>query len=171
MSEFEVRHSQDSLRRLYGSAYGLRFRRAYWVAFGIAAVLMAAMMLQRSAPWYLVAPCVAALMTQLLLSQMRASAIRLALSYLDQFGAAGLRYRVDDEGLTETSSLGTTQMRWRAFAGTRELEGHLLLERAPREAMMFVALPLDQLPAGLRERLEGAVRAAQAAHAGTGTMG
>jgi hypothetical protein len=160
MIEFRVRHSRESLARLYRGVYGRRFRAVHAVLWAVLLLFLAAMVLSASAPWFLVAGFVTALLGVVFLVALRANAVTMALTYLDQIGPE-LAYRVDDAGIAEESPLGRHQSYWRAFCGTREAEGHLLVERAPREAMVFVALPLDQLPPGAREAIEAGVRAAR----------
>jgi hypothetical protein len=159
MVEFRIRHSRESLTRLYRGVYTKRFRGLNAILWVLAVVFMAAMILIGHAPWYLVTGLVLALVGVVFLAMLSTNAVALALKALDQLGPE-LAYRMDETSLFEESRVGKMECHWRMFCGTREAEGHLLLERAPREAMVFVALPLEQLPVGARETIEAAVRQA-----------
>lgn len=158
--EFEVTHTPDGLRTLYRALWRRRFGNwsllAWAVAIGSALLMLAA----ASAPWYAVAAFTASVLFVAWTSSARDSATGFAIALLRRLDPPTLHLRLTDEALHETTSVSSSELRWSEFERVDEVDGHLVLIRRPKEAQMFVALPLAALPAGAREFIEAHVGAA-----------
>ena len=156
--ELEIHHSPEALKAVYRELFRQRFWVAQVVAFVAAVGSLLAMMLLRSAPWYLVVVCTLAVVTAALISTSRDTAAALALEQLEKMGPAGLRYTLGPDSLEEVSAVARAALPWAAFDGWSECAGYLVLWRVPKSSYAFVALPLEQLTPAAREQLTRLVR-------------
>jgi len=157
MHAFDIRHTEDSLRRLYRQWWRRRFGRAHLVAIFAVGITFFYMLLMRAAPWPAVTLATLAIAYAAFLTSVRDTATLLALKHFEVLGPMPLHYEFDDESFQEQTSIGRVQFAWTAFDSLTEADGVLSLWRKPRQAEQFVAFPLDQIPPGaatfLRQRM------------------
>jgi hypothetical protein len=164
--EFEVRHDAARVQALYQALWAERFRAAVWVSNLVAVAAMTWLLLGGTGLAVAGTVLGAAVMFIGCAQVVREGVRRQVAGWLAEFGAAPLHYRIDADGLHETSAVGECRLRWHAFAPARELEGFLVLPRRPADSGQVIALPLAALPAAARLAIEDRLGAA-----GAGRMG
>jgi hypothetical protein len=164
--EFEVRHDTARVQALYQALWAERFRAAVRVSGVVAFAAMTWLLLGGRGPAFAGIVLGAAVMFIGCAEVVREGVRRQVAGWLAEFGSAPLHYRIDADGLHETSAVGECRLRWHAFAPARELGGFLVLPRRPADSGQIIALPLAALPAAARQAIEDRLGAAA-----TGRMG
>jgi hypothetical protein len=158
MVEFEITYTPDRVEAAYRRFWAKRFGVPYRILLGLLVALLVVALGMGSLPGYLLAAICVVVVIAALMRSTRESTVKLALELLDSLRPPKVRFRVDEVGITECSSLGQIHLTWPAFAGYVELEDFLLALRRPPDAGLFIALPTDQLPEAartlIRERME-----------------
>jgi hypothetical protein len=148
--EFEIVHSRDGVETVYKRLWSKRFGVSYRVIRSLLVVLFVVALGLRDVPSYLLAAISVVVVIAVMMRMTRDSTIKLALEHFDSLGAPTFRFRVDEVGVTERSSVGQIHLQWTAFAGYLELEDSFLLIRSPAGAGQFVAFPQNQFPDAAR---------------------
>lgn len=164
--EFNVSHRLDRVVGLYDALWAERFRAPALWSFGGAVAAACAMLLWPGARLVAVAifsACVLATAIARLVRSMTRQQVR---RQFEELRLAQMRYRVLDEGLSESSAAGDCMLRWHALAPPRELAGFLVVPRRPIDSNNLIALPLDQLSAEARLAIEDRIGRAAATRVG-----
>lgn len=164
--EFNVSHRLDRLVPLYDALWTERLGRATTVFRVLAVASMTVLLSWPAARWPALAVVSASVMAIALIGLARDALRRQIRGQYEALDLQQIRYRIHDEGLSETTAAGEGTLRWRAFAPPRELAGFLVLQRRPAGSGNVIALPLDQIGPEVRRAIEDRI-----AHATTTGVG
>jgi hypothetical protein len=164
--EFDISHRIDRVVSLYDALWAERFSAPARVSLGGAVAAACALLLWPGARIASAAICSACALAAAVAWWIRSTTRQQVQRQFDELRLAHMRYRVLEEGLSESSAAGNCLLRWHALAPPRELAGFLVVPRRPIDSNNLIALPLDQLSAEARRAIEDRIGRAAATPVG-----
>lgn len=144
--EFTVTHNEEGLKTLYHEWWkAVHGVRNAWAGGMLIFCLMVMLALQ-SMSWMLVLPTLGSAAFFGLVQMIRYQSAKTAIQAFVNAGRPVLNYRFDDQGLTETSTMGEVNIPWARFAGLTKVGRFWLLFRGPLQDAQFIVFPDHCIP-------------------------